>query len=321
MKNLNEMDLAALRENLNGLATARECPVVYADNVDGQIIPKACPDYKAIVNNKTGKVEAIPSKGYTIIQHKDAFSAVVDALAAATKGQKFKAEVMEQNGRAWMTVVFSDVKADDGCDGIELGIKATNSYDKTSALHYSGTSKQNKAGFFEFFGLRLVCKNGMTVKVPLGDISKLTFNDKANAQVGDIVDIVKQQAVETNQMRTSIRHFGNNTQMDITKVGEMIMALPIVARRLEEQIKAVKSISCTKEEAVKRLEELGFGDRASASIMARYMSDEQTVWGLYNSITAHATHEEKVSPLSTERILKKAEMLMTVRGASSSPSQ
>ena len=118
MRNLEKIDMTALKAKLDNLATAKECPVVYVEQGE----PKAMPDFKAIINEKTGEVETVASKGYVTIQHKDAFAAVLDAVAAASKGAKFRASVMEQGGRAWMTVVFSDITADDGVRGIELGI-------------------------------------------------------------------------------------------------------------------------------------------------------------------------------------------------------
>jgi len=314
MKTLTSMDLEEIKKQLDGLATARECSVCYVERVDGQTRPTEAANYKAVINNKTNEVETIASKGYVIIQHKEAFNAVLDAMAASSKGAKFKASVLEQNGRAWMTVVFSDIKADDGLNGIELGIRVTNSYDKTSALKYSGTTRENKEGHFEFFGYRLACMNGMTVKVSLGDISKLNLTDKLR-DVGDVV--LKKEfvvdKVEEQTVKTYIRHFGKNTKTNLERVREMMLALPVVAKRLEEQIETVKHISFTAEEAEAKLKEIGFGERTIEKIMERFKADEMTAWGLYNATTAYATHEEKVSPLSMERILKRAEAIMEVR--------
>jgi hypothetical protein len=312
------MDLSELKGKLNELSTAKECPVVYvAEGVGGDKIPYSMPEYKAIVNEKTGKVETVASKGYVTIQHREAFAAVLDAMAAASKGAKFKASVMEQDGKAWMTVVFSEIKVDDGVQGIELGIKVKNSYDKSSSLKYSGSSKENREGHFEFFGYRLACNNGMTVKVSLGDISNAKLVPRAQAKVGDLVDVRKEavfnpSAEELAVVKTTIRHFGKNTKMDLERVGEMIMALPIVARRLEEQIKAVQKISLDDKEAIVRLKEAGFGDRLIEKIMTRYANEEQTLWGLYNAATNYATHED-ISPLATERNLKRAEGLMVAK--------
>ena len=324
MKQLSEIDLEELRGQINGLATAKECPVVYVEQTEQGNVPKSAEEYKAVVNEKTGAVECIASKGYVVIQHKQAFDAVLDAVAAASRGAKFRASVMEQNGRAWMTVVFSDVKADDGLDGIELGIRVTNSYDKTCALKYSGTGKQNLEGHFEFFGLRLACMNGMTIRVNLGDISKLNLTDKHRA-VGDVVlkKEFKVDKADVQTVKTYIKHFGKNTQMDMDRVADMFMALPVVVKRLEEQIRTVKGISLTSKEAEARLVELGFGERTTAKVLARFRREEMTAWGLYNAITAHATHESKVSPLSMERTLNRAQGIMEMtakQGKGNSPS-
>jgi hypothetical protein len=315
MRNLTETDLEDLRAKIGELATAKECPVVYVEEGNN---PKPCEEYKAVVNEKTGKVESIASKGYVIIQHKEAFEAVLDAVAAASKGARFKASVLEQEGKAWMTVVFSDIKADDGMQGIELGIKVTNSYDKSNALKYSGTQKENQEGHFEFFGYRLACMNGMTVRVSMDELNldKLEVKEKSKAKVGEIVAVAREKVGAGKQITGAassyIRHYGKNAKANVERVREMMQALPAVAKRLEEQIAATQKISLNMEEATKRLEELGFGPRIQEKMLERYKHEEQTAWGLYNAITAHATHSEKVSPARMEKVLKTAEMVMRV---------
>jgi hypothetical protein len=314
MRSLKETDIAELKSQLDNLATAKGYPIVYVKQAeDGSNLPVKAEDYQAVVNEKTGKVETVASKGYVIIQHKQAFGAVLDAMVAASNGATFKSSVIEQNGRAYMTVVFSDMVADDGASGIQLGIKVTNSYDKTTALKYSGTNKENHEGRFEFFGLRLACQNGMTVKVSIEDFANLNVVNKAEAKVGDFVGVVKEESKQSvYEAKSYIRHYGKNTEQNVEQVRNMILALPSVAKRLEAQIKATKSVSMTAEEAAKRLESLGFGTRMSKKVMEQFAAEEKTAWNLYNCVTSYASHTEKVSPRNMENILQKAQAIMEV---------
>lgn len=311
------MDLQELKSKLAGLATAKEAPLVWVDETAG-MAPIPMPNHKAIINEKTNKVEAVTSKGYVIIQHKEAFAACIDALAAAKEGAKFKASVMEQGGRAWMTVVYEDAVANDGKSGIEIGVSISNSYDKTSSLKFGGSQGNYKQTGGEisvgFYGLRLACMNGMSVRIPIGDFTKINVVAKEQAKVGDIIEVGERE-IDTREFEMemthaangSIRHIGKNVQINLERLNQMIMALPQVAKLLEQKIAVAQKIAMTKEEADKRLEEIGFGETIRKRIMARFELEEANAWGLYNSITAYASHEEKVSPRSMERSLKRAE--------------
>ena len=309
MRSLGQTDLATLKARLNELSVAKAAPVFWADEQNN---PHPSEDHKAIVNVKDGHVFAIASKGYTIIQHKDAFEAVVDALAAMGPDAKIRASVMEQGGRAWMTVVYEGEVAQDGAAGIALGLKVSNSYNLTSALKYSGSSKENVEGKFEFFGLRLACMNGMTVRVPI-DFNTLEVVPRAEAKKGDIVDVVYAHngGVHRDVANSYIRHFGKKALVDVERARQMILALPLVAKSLERQIKNVKMIAYDREGARIRLKELNFGPLLQERILKRFdQGEESTAWGLYNAITAYATHEEKVSPSNMENTLKVAEQIL-----------
>jgi hypothetical protein len=319
MRSLTSMDLNQLKLQLNGLATAKERPVIYVEKAaDGSNIPVEVKDYKAIINEKTGKVENMASKNYVIIQHNEAFSAVIDALAATKGGSPFKASVMEQNGKAWMTVVFEDAVADDGAKGIEIGLSISNSYDGTSALKFGGSqNKFNREISIGLYGLRLSCMNGNVISFPIGDITSIVEAvPKKEAKVGDIIGyktktILNEKLEPQAVARTSIRHMGQNVQINLEQMRQIILALPQVAKRLEERIKAAQQVSLSSEEANVRLEELGFGPRLREKILTRFKQEEQTIWGLYNGSTSEMTHGKTVSPQRMENGLKQAERLLT----------
>lgn len=328
MKTLTAMDLTELKGKIANLATAREAPVVWV-NEQADNSPVAMPEHKVIINNKTGKVEAITSKGYVIIQHSKAFEAALDALTAAKEGSRFRASVSEQGGRAWMNIVYEDAVANDGKQGIQIGVSISNSYDKTSSLRFGGSQAnfQNKGGEMTlgFYGLRLVCNNGMSIRVPisLADLSRNGVKNKVGAVSGDIIGVEAGEEIAfmepkrteySNEKRISgsVRHYGKDVELNLDRLNQMVLALPQVAKLLEAKIALVSAISMDRKEAELRLAEIGFGELVCRRIMARFAEEEKTQWGLYNAITAYATHEEKVSPRSMEVSLRKAELLMEV---------
>ena len=339
MKGLEPMELRELKNRLNGLATAHEESVLRIErDALGQIVPVEMKEVKAIVSNKKDAKgnptsEVVVSKQYSLIQHQDAFSAVVDALVAI-KGDsvQVKASVMEYKGRAWLTCVFPEIKVNDGADGIELGFTATNSFDKTSALSYGAKQKSHHNnenagaeldyGHFEFFGYRLACMNGMKIRVPLSAEIMLTEDVvKENAKVGDLVDVrlekvdekgvvPEKMVLEETATKTYVRHYGKNVTLNLQKVKDMFMEIQHYIPILEARIKASQEMPMSVQEATELLNKNAFGPRAIEEILKQFAHEEQTRWGLYNSITNIATHGEKKSPMATERMLRQAEVVM-----------
>jgi len=315
MRGMTKMDLASLREKLNGLATATEKSIAIVDKDEkGEIVSAPCDRFKAIWNEKDNEVAAIASKHYTLIQHADAFNAVLDALSAVKDNATVKANVEEYKGKAWMTVVFDDVVANDGEKGIELGFKVLNSFDKTTSLRYGGTQTRHKE-WFEFFGYRRVCANGMTVRVPNINLNSISVKG-SSAKVGEFtkVQLEKVEArVQEAAVTGTVRHYGKIAEAQMMAIREALMKLPLVVSSLEEQIKAAQSIGMTQADARKRLTELKFAPRTIAKLIEIYKTQEQNQWGLYNSATYFASHTDGMSPQAVEYTLKTAAPLMQAK--------
>ena len=312
MRGLEPMDMETLRAKLNGLATASEKPVFVADKTEsGEVIPLEAKNFKAIWNDKENQLATIASKNYTLIQHSTAFGAVLDAITAVKTNPQVKARVEERNGRAWMTVVFEDIIAKDGAQGIEIGLKATNSFDKTSSLKYGGQGKQS-TGAFEFFGYRRTCSNGMAIR--LESINWELVKPEAEAKaIGDQFARLEAQVIRVDASQ-SIRHYGQNAIIKLDGIMSALAKLPYVAKNLEERIVEAQSEAIAEKEAGEMLEKLGYCDRTHKRLMEQFEHEEQTRWGLYNAITAYASHTERLSPLAVERELNKAKpLLMTAR--------
>lgn len=343
MRELSEMDLRTLKDKLNGLSTATEKPVVVVDRLEnGDLVPNEAKNYKAIVNDRSGEIAAVVSKGYKLIQHKDAFGAVIDSLVAVNPDARVRATLCEYGSKAWMSVVFRDFVADDGAEGIELGFNVKNSFDKTSSLQYGGNQsnvgikvdQHYEPGRLEFFGRRLACNNGMIVPIvikaslnergkALEEIKALNVVDKlevGKSQVGDVVMEGEREVAprrwetirETRELvkgaSSRIRHYGN-VEMKMDAVQDMFNTLPLVCDSLSRTIRDIQEVSVTEIEAESILSELGFADRVVKKILKTHF-EEGTQWGLYNAVTSYATHEEKVSFLNMENTLRKAEPLL-----------
>ena len=130
MRKLEEMELKQLKERLNGLSTAHESPAVYVEKTEnGELVPVQSKRHKAIVNDRTGELENFVSKDYVVIQHRDAFAAIVDAMIVLKgENQKVRASLAEEKGRAYLAATFPEIRVDDGEQGIELGFNYCKKY-------------------------------------------------------------------------------------------------------------------------------------------------------------------------------------------------
>lgn len=320
MRRLEEMELKQLKEKLNGLSTAHESPAVYVEKTEnGELVPVQSTRHKAIVNDKTGELENFVSKDYVVIQHRDAFSAIVDAMIALKgEDQPVRASVCEEKGRTYLAATFPEIKVDDGEQGIELGFKAVNSYNKTTALRYG--SKQvatSNNDHFEFFGYRLACLNGMTVRASLSFAAgEPRIIDRFNARVGDLVEVRLEEVnagekVVSEPVRAYIRHYGKGAKLNLVRLERAILGLKHIVPEIERNITAARLREFeSRKVAEELLEKLGFGDRQRETIMGAYSLEAQTEWGLYNAITGVATHEKGKSLQTMERMLKMAQPIL-----------
>jgi len=306
VRSLQVMKIEALGKLVEALPSVKEVPLDYI--FDGRLV--GARNYKALVDSKTGNLEAVVSKSYAVVQNRDAFGAVVETLRETCPDAKIRASVLQERGRAWMSVVFSDIKADDGADGIELGFTVMNSYDRSSSVHFGGTQNR-QSGHFEFFGLRLACMNGMTMRVPIADWDKLEVKNAADARVGDIVGVSKEfvgKTVEEAATALSFRHIGR-VDRKLEGISLMVSALPCAATLLRARVKTMHAEPVNAFEAREKLNKLGFGPRTNQSIMACFASEESTAWGLYNAVTHHATHGARVSPRRMQEMLAQVEVV------------
>jgi hypothetical protein len=288
---MKEMSLVELRTELDKLSNADK-RVIFLE--DGSQVS----EFKAIYNTTKKVVETIASNNYALIQHKDAFTAIVDALEALGK-TKVRAGICEYKGRAWLTITFPEITVDDGSEGIEMGIRMVNSYRANSALKIE-SGRDETSRYIGFFGYRKVCSNGMTVRIPLREVDE---------ERGDFVKA--EEVVETrniDSVATRIIHMGDQ-EKKVMQIKNIISTLVSSMTYVESVVAEAKAEGVGPEEAKERLRNLGFGKRLTEKIIKNFEVEEQNRWGLYNAITNYATHDTR-TPGSEETHLRRAEVLL-----------
>jgi hypothetical protein len=307
---LEEMSINGLIEKLDTLATFSERPVYSSpllENGQPASAPEIVPNFKAIWNDKRNECATIASSGYLLLQHKEVFAPLLEVINLTMPDAKVKASVNEYKGKAQVNVVFEHLKAQDGSAGIEIGLSLLNSGDRTTSLRL-GSSQANYNATFEIFALRLACSNGMIVKVPNVDFNTVRLVDRATAQVGDFIGSVVEEVrnrEETTSVKSVIRHYGKQAQIEATAISNHLLKLPFVVEKLEEQVRTAQEIGITQEEAEKELNRLGFCPRTQKAILAGFVGEEPTVWGLYNAGTALFSHSDKISMMAVNSGLGK----------------
>ena len=112
--------------------------------------------YRAVVNRLTGKVVAIVSNRFQLIQHKTVFNTFLEALENKYSESEITGFFRWTDNRAYLFTYFKNAEFNSN-DTYRLGLVVTNGVDGTLAI------------WAKFAGIRLVCTNGLvdtqTIKV------------------------------------------------------------------------------------------------------------------------------------------------------------
>jgi len=114
--------------------------------------PNPVRSHKAIWDTTNNRLVGVVSRKYTLVQHKDAFEAVIKAIEQLRMPvHTFNAYSIR--GIATLRIVFEGMEITPGDSRpILMGIEARNSYTASLSLYLGG------------FLYRLICKNGMTTR-------------------------------------------------------------------------------------------------------------------------------------------------------------
>jgi len=155
---LPETTTGALREQLAKLPTAENGSVLVKTSSGKEVTTTK---FQAIVATEKGhkEVVAVPTKRYNVVQHKQVFERLLDAVNLFSPD--IRGQVVWDVKRAYLFVSLPSKFTFDAPDGkkMTLGFSATNSYDGTTGVHIGA------------FGYRLACSNGMLLTKTLGGIS------------------------------------------------------------------------------------------------------------------------------------------------------
>lgn len=158
------------------------------------------PHNKGVINLRSGTLAAVVGQNYSVLQHGDALGTTINTIESL--GMKAMYKVENDGNVARMEVLFPDITIkDDSKEGILLGVRMMNSYDKSTSFRG------------EFFGYRKVCSNGMYSSKILGEISISAMH------VGENFSRLEQDVLKF------VRHVVDSPQVVEKKIVEAIDAI------------------------------------------------------------------------------------------------
>jgi len=227
-----------------------------------EIAGKPANRFKAVVNETTNAVEAIVSDKYTLIQHREIFEPVVQAMKQFGIG--IKGTITKDGGRCYCDILFDDTRfkidvaeVRQKGDLINFGLRFFNSYDKTTSFGA------------EVFAMRLVCLNGMIGMMKIKSIKEIHAGDKKFV-VKSIAKLFEALAQESSKFAD------------------------IVSRALKEIV--------TEKLLNELLVSWKLGKKHIEAILEKARKlDELNQWSIYNVLTEYITHAMKVRESTKER--------------------
>lgn len=210
--------------------------------------------HQGIWNLGTDSLSVIASDNYSLVNHQAAFG----LLAHGLEGKNFYGQVHNFHDYVSCNVFFPDLKIKDDADGIDLGMKVVNSYNRSASFKGYATA------------MRLVCSNGMYLRRIIPDLqfSYIHVGDLDNS-VGPILD-----------------GFFNALDQSTTVVQATIAQArkDKVVFESEEQVEATFSEILRSPVHAKKL--MPYYDPKSFL--------KPSKWEFYNAITAYVSHAEVV---------------------------
>lgn len=218
--------------------------------------------FKAVVNETTNGVEAIVSDKYLLIQHRQIFEPVVQAMKQFGIG--IKGTVTKDGGRCYADILFDDprfkidvAEVRQKGDFINFGLRFFNSYDKTTSFGA------------EVFAQRLVCLNGMIGIVSIKSIREVHTGDK---------------------------------KMVIKSITKLFEALAQESVKFADIVDRARKELVTEQLLNELLVSWKLGEKHIKEILQRAQKlDELNGWSVYNLLTEYITHVMEVRESTKER--------------------
>lgn len=280
--------LSEIESRVGGLATARKVRVAEIVEEGGKVTGiRPIQKRFGIKNERTGDIADFCSPIYSVLQHGSAVSMVIDSLKE--KGIEARGFMKEWDNGVGLELFLDNVllpvqgnepvatslRIPDGSEGIQMGMRFVNSYDKSSGFRGYG------------FGWRLACSNGMFLTHVLPEIRfSIRHTGEVVAKVGDkIHDAIRRLVLNRGALIAVVQE----AQADVLNFA-------------------------TEKELVATLEGYVGSERRAENILNSRAGMQTeldiTRWNLYNLLTDYATHTE-LSVSMYDRIQQGAERMLT----------
>lgn len=235
-------------------------------------------NYKGIYNQSQGRLANVVSKNYQIIQHQD----VVDSLRETLQrlNLNIKGQIKHYKDTMDIRVVFKDrndlIIKDDTHNGIMLGIRVLNSYDKQTSFR------------LEMFGVRMFCDNGMILGKAINNVRSVTVH------LGEIKtkDII---ARTTEKFVAEMINSSQKLQRYVSESMEDSVEWDLMLKLLEKLV-------LTEKHRKALIDQLG----------EKYLTRNISRWDLYNAFTTYTTHNEQLSPYVETNLQNIAQDVLTI---------
>lgn len=229
--------------------------------------------FKGIRNLDTGEVIRIFDKDYTLVQHSEVLEEVSSTLSELGINGSGRIETSNNGARMSAYITFDNKLISDDADGIQPGIKISNSFDGSSSIR------------LESFAKRLVCNNGMTMSTVFSNqvvMHRHLKKDKFAASqlqpmIKEIID--KDNHIQKLVEKAMSESFAWETlQNFLTKMLEKEIAFKHLSKILDKV-----GITVMKEK-----------DKKTKQIKYNFIQEKNYTnkkWDLYNAFTNYLSHE------------------------------
>lgn len=231
--------------------------------------------FKGIYNVTKERLANVVSKNYQIIQHDDVVTSVVESLDRLN--MKAKGRISFIKDTIDIRLVFKDradlVIKDDTDEGIMLGMRILNSYDKSSSFR------------MEMFGIRMFCNNGMVLGKAMNDVKSITVHlgeEKTKDIISKKVEVFVSEMINSSER---LQHYVSQCMEDSIE--------------WEKATELINLIINTEKHRKGFFEELGELNRPVSR------------WEIYNALTSYATHNEQLTPYVENNIQTIAQRVLT----------
>jgi len=227
-------------------------------------------EHKGIWNIDNHALACIAGKDYAIVQHDEVVKQFVEVLQ--TLGLNGTGHARNMRDKMEVKFLFDGMdKVDDGEQGIKLGVRFVNSYNKTQCLHG------------ELYAWRMVCSNGMMLGEAINGISL------KRAHIGEI------------DVRKEIRNF-IKTAIESSEKLKKLVSIAMEETLEWDYCKKILGVICHQKKYQDWLEERMQNLHDDGKQITR--------WDIYNMMTDLATHGDEISFYVESYLQRRAQLFL-----------